>query len=877
MRDPVFHQVPAPVNAFSESGLTEAEAESRLRRDGPNLLPTRRRRGLASVLREVVAEPMFLLLLAGAALYLTLGETGDGVLLLAAVIMVISLTLYQTRRTDRALEALADLSAPQATVLRDGLEHRIPGAELVVGDLMILNEGERIAADAVLRIASHLAVDESMLSGESAPVVKRASLEFQLAPSAADATLALHVLYSGTLVTAGRGLCEVIRTGSHTTLASLGHSLGGIVTEPTRLQQETQRIVRALAIAAIFASALVAIVYGMTRGGGAFVWQEGALAGIAMAMSMLPEEFPVILLVFLALGGWRLSRQAVLTRRVAAIEALGAATVLCVDKTGTLTQNHMTLSRLATAESELDLSTIETLPAEFAALLQTAQRASHIDAVDPMDRALAEAARRLGTDGRGEWHPLKEYPLTALRPAVIWLGRSGPIDTHTALTGCAKGAPETIAALCKLPPAELADLQRRVSALASRGLRVLAVARTSLGQNASSAESTSEPPPLETLPFEFQGLLAFVDPLRAEVPDAVGRFREAGIRVVMITGDYPVTALAIARAAGLERTDTVLTGAELEAMDESTLLARLRDTDVFARIAPQQKLRLIRAFKALQEVVAMTGDGVNDAPALKAADIGIAMGRRGTDVAREAADLVLLDDAFSSIVAAVRHGRRIYDNICKASVFVLAAHIPIAGLSMIPATMAAWPLLLLPVHIVFLEFIIDPACALVFEGERDEVDLMRRGPRAAASRLFSRQVVLTGLLQGATMLIACLAIVLHFKDQGSAAQLRTLTFVTLIAALLTLILVNRSWSESVLGIAGERNVAFVLLVLTSIAGLAAALYWPIATDLFAFAAVPAHALWLAIAAGAASLAWFEGLKLFRRRRRLSERRAPSST
>lgn len=854
--------------SFAEFGLTQLEAASRLQRDGPNLLPVPARSGFAGVVRDIVGEPMFLLLLAGAALYLALGEIGDGVLLLAAVLMVISLTLYQTRRTDRALAALADLSAPLATVVRDGVERRLPGSELVVGDLMILNEGDRIAADAILRIASHLAVDESMLSGESVPVVKRPSLEYRLASTEHNTANDPRVLYSGTLVTAGRGLCEVIRTGRNTTLARLGHSLVGIVNEPTRLQEETQRIVRALAVAAIFASLLVAIVYGITRGGSTVAWQQGALAGIAMAMSMLPEEFPVILVVFLALGGWRLSRQAVLTRRVATIEALGAATVICVDKTGTLTQNHMTLSRLATAQAELDLSRIESLPDEFGSLLQTALRASHGAAADPMDRALFEAAHRLGTDGRGDWHPIKEYPLTAARPAVTWIGTSGHLKAPSLALACAKGAPETIAALCKFDAEALLALQRRVTEFASSGLRVLAVARAPL--------DTIEVADLESLDFEFQGLIAFVDPLRAEVPDAIARFRNAGIRVVMITGDYPSTALAIARAAGLERTNDVLSGAQLQAMDETTLKARLRDTDVFARIHPQQKLRLVNAFKELNEVVAMTGDGVNDAPALKAANIGIAMGRRGTDVAREAADLVLLDDAFSSIVAAVRHGRRIYDNIRKASVFVLAAHLPIAGLSMIPATLGAWPLLLLPVHIVFLEFIIDPACALVFESERDEADLMRRPPRPAASRLFSPQVVALGLLQGSAMLIACLAVVFYFKDQSSAAELRTLTFATLIVALLSLMLVNRSWSGSAFGILRTRNPAFGLLVLTSVAGLAAALYWPFINDLFAFAAVPTQALWLAIAAGAASLCWFEIWKFVRRRRSLSGRRAPSS-
>ena len=855
-----FHKVQALANPFPESGLTEAEAASRRLRDGPNLLPARHRRGFASVVREVVGEPMFILLLLGAALYLTLGEIADGLLLLAAVLMVISLTLVQTRRTDRALEALADLSAPRATVLREGVERRIPGAELVVGDLMIVNEGDRIAADAILRITSHLSIDESLLTGESAPVVKQPSMELVPSPDAHGRAREVHTLYSGTLVTAGRGLCEVVRTGCETEIARLGHSLNAIDDEPTRLQCETQRIVRALAIAALFASALVALVYAWSRGGSALAWKEGGLAGITMAMSMMPEEFPVILVVFLALGAWRLSRKAVLTRQVTAIESLGAATVLCVDKTGTLTQNHMTLSRLRTRLQELDLASTETLPAEFAPLLQTAVRASHADAVDPMDRALAETARRLGFEARNDWLAIKEYPLSAARSAVIWIGTAYLADGATARLACAKGAPEAIARLCRFTPVELARLQHEVTALAQHGLRVLAVAHASLGAEQSPAET----PPIDAMTFEFQGLLAFVDPLRAEVPDAITRFKEAGIRVVMITGDYPTTALAIARAAGLEQTATALTGAEIDVMGDATLMTRLHTTDVFARIHPQQKLRLINLLKQANEVVAMTGDGVNDAPALKAANIGIAMGGRGTDVAREAADLVLLDDAFSSIVAAVRHGRRIYDNIRKASIFVLAAHIPIAGLSMIPATLGTWPLLLLPVHVVFLEFIIDPACALVFEGERDEADLMKRRPRAVESRLFSREVVMIGLLQGASMLVGCLSVFFYFEPAADAAQLRTLTFVTLIFALLTSILVNRSWGESALGIVRQRNTPFLLLALVTLLGLAAALATPFITDLFAFAALPLTDLLVAAAAGVASLAWFEVGKIARR-------------
>ncbi len=832
-----------------EHGLSDTEAAERLRRDGPNALPPRQRRGLRGIVIEVVSEPMFAMLVAGAALYLALGETGDGLLLLSAVLMVISLTLYHERRTGRALEALAELSSPRARVIRDGREQRIPGQEVVVGDLVIVSEGDRIPADAVLRRATHLAVDESLLTGESMPVLKKPSLE--IARLAAVGTGEQHALYSGSLVTAGRGLCEVVRTGVHTELARIGHSLAEIAIEPTPLQRETQRVVRWLAVAAVLASIVVALVYASTRGGDAFAWKEGGLAGIAMAMSMLPEEFPVVLTVFLALGGWRLARAEVLTRRVAAIEALGAATVLCVDKTGTLTQNHMTLSRIVAGTRELDLATDAPLQPDFAAVLQTALRASQPETVDPMEHALREAAARYDCEVRGTWQPLKEYPLSAARPMVVWVGRDGAQGKPVA---CAKGAPEAIATLCQLAPAATAELQRQVSAMAALGLRVLGVA--------GAADAIIEDAPHDSLAWQFLGLVAFIDPLRPEVPDAVAACRDAGIRVVMITGDYPVTAAAIAREAGIARIDTVLVGSELDTLDEETFAHRVSATDVFARIRPEQKLRIVQALKKLGEVVAMTGDGVNDAPALKSANIGIAMGRRGTDVAREAADLVLLDDAFSSIVTAVRLGRRIHDNIRKASVFILAVHVPIAGLSMIPVLQGYWPLLLLPVHIVFLEFIIDPACALVFEGERAEPGVMRRPPRDPQARLFSSRMVATGLAQGMVILAACLAVFLWLYAGPKAVgiiegELRAAIFITLVTAVLGLILVNRSWTESALAMLRERNLAFVVVSLLSAGLLTTALALPPVAALFSFAPVaPLNAL-VAATAGAASVLWFE--------------------
>lgn len=517
----------------------------------------------------------------------------------------------------------------------------------------------------------------------------------------------------------------------------------------------------------------------------------------------------------------------------------------------------MTLSRLATVGREVKLATVESLDGDFQELLQVALRGSQSAAIDPMDHALAEAGAQFAPTELHGREALNEYPLTSQCPAVIWTGRDA---TTAGWLSCCKGAPETVMTLCRVDNSQRAQLRRRMTSMASHGLRVLAVAR---------AVTPTAPLDPRAIPLEFMGLIAFIDPLRTEVPDAVAECRSAGLRVVMITGDYPVATAAIAREAGLPQPDTVITGAKLDQLDEPTLHRRIGHTHVFAHIRPDQKLRLVNAFKAAGEVVAMTGDGVNDAPALKAADIGIAMGRRGTDVAREAAELVLLDDAFSSIVTAVRLGRRIYDNIRKSSVVILAVHVLIAGLSMIPVLMGNWPLLLLPVHIVFMEFIIDPACALAFESERAESEVIRRPPRPPEERLFSIPMVMIGLLQRLAVLVGCLTVFLwghQLEPRIPIDQLRALTFAALVAAVLTLIVVNRSWGEPALSVLRESNTAFLAVTLLSSSLLGAALVLPVVGGLFSFEPVLVWPLVWALAMGVGSALWFEAFKKYLHRR-----------
>jgi P-type Ca2+ transporter type 2C len=840
-------------------GLHEVDAKARLQQDGPNELAAQQKRNLLVIVLEVVREPMFLMLVAAGVVYLLLGEPTDALMLLGFVFVVMTITIVQARRTEHALEALRDLSSPRALVIRDGQRRRIAGREVVAGDLVVLAEGDRVPADGLLRQALHLATDESLLTGESVPVRKTPSADARALdrPGGDD----LPSVFSGTLVTSGQGIVEIAATGPRTELGKIGKALEQAKAEPTMLQTETRRIVRLLAITGLGACCVVVVAFALTRGGSADAWKQGLLAGIAMAMAILPEEFPVVLTIFLALGAWRLSRSRVLTRRMPAVEMLGAATVLCVDKTGTLTQNQMTLRTLAIGGSSTDLAGLAgELPEELHGLLEHAILASKSDPFDPMERALHQAGDRLIKNTEHlhpSWSLEREYPLTPGLLAVSHAWRSGSDDDVVVVS--TKGAPEAIAELCHLDPEQRESLAREVLSLASGGLRVLGVARgaTRVGQL---------PDEHHDLSLELVGLLGFEDPLRPTVPGAVAECQSAGVRVVMITGDYPATAQSIARHAGLARCDTVITGADLERMSDEELARRVSDVEIFARVVPEQKLRIVNALKANHEVVAMTGDGVNDAPALKAAHIGIAMGGRGTDVAREAASIVLLDDDFSSIVEAVKLGRRIYDNIKKAIVFIVAVHVPIAGLSMLPVFFADWPLLILPVHIAFLQLIIDPACTLIFEAEQAEADVMRRPPRKRDVGLFSKQTLSIALLQGFSILVVCLGVFLLARRDHSDDAARALTFVTLVVAFVVVILVNRSWLRSAVTMFRVPNPAVRWVLLGAVTFLAVAVLVPFARRLFHFAPLHLTDLLLSLGTGLLCVLWFEVVKRVRRTR-----------
>ena len=836
------------------TGLSSAQAAERLQSEGPNELRAGTRRTFWRGLLDVVREPMTALLLGCGAIYFFLGDRQEALMLLGFVFFIVGITLVQERKTERAIEALRDLASPRARVIRDGHQRRIAGREVVAGDVLVLSEGDRVPADGVVLSTSHCTIDESLLTGESIPVAK-AEWNHTTA-SGRPGGEELPFVYASTLVVQGAAIARVTATGQHTEMGKIGAVLGTPKTEQTQLQRETKRLVWKLALVAGALSALVVVVYGLTR----HDWLDGVLAGLTLAMAILPNEFPVVVTIFLALGAWRLSRRRVLTRRLPAVEALGSVTVLCVDKTGTLTQNRMTVSRLTADGRHFDVERLarEALPEDFHATVEYALLASRKDPFDPMEVAF----KRLGEDqlaGTEHLHPdwalVREYPLARERLAVLQIWRAA----HRPLIVACKGAPEAVARLCRLGDAEALRLDDTARVMAADGLRVLAVARGVLAPDAALPDDPS------ALALTFVGLVGLSDPVRPAVRPAIDECRAAGIRVVMISGDYPATALSIARQIGLEGYAAVIAGAELAEMSDEALRGRIRSVNVFARIMPEQKLRIIEALEASGEIVAMTGDGVNDAPALKAAHIGIAMGGRGTDVAREAAQLVLLDDDFASLVLAVRTGRRIYANLQKALAYILAVHVPILGLTLVPI-LVGWPLVLMPIHIAFLHLLIDPACSIVFEAEPEEADVMRRPPRAVSDRLFGKRLVAVSLSLGLSVTVVVLA-AFAIVQYGGRGQLmaRAMTFTILIFSNLALIFSNRSRNTPVAG-SGARNPALWWVIGGALAFLAATLYVPALRVLFRFKLL--HPLDIAICVGAAALGtgWFELLKAIRNRR-----------
>lgn len=837
-------------------GLTAIQAAEKLRIEGANSLPSSKPKNLFTIILGVVKEPMFILLVACGTLYLVLGDLTEGLMLLGFVFVIMGIEFFQEKKTEKALDALKEMASPRALVIRDGVEIRIAGVDVVTDDIIVLQEGDRVPADATVLRSVSLQADESLLTGEAVAVRKVDWDETakQMEPGGDD----LPFVYSGSMIVLGHGIARVSSTGINTEMGKIGTAIDKVKEEPTRLKREMGSLVKKISIVAIVLCVLVVVGYTLSRGN----LIDGFLAGITLAMAVLPEEFPVILTVFMALGAWRMSKKKVLTRKPSAIETLGTATVLCTDKTGTLTLNQMTVARLYNGNAFLTVAKDATLADAFHEIIEYGILSSQTKPFDPMEKAIAGLGEVFlkGTEHiHTQWKMIKEYPLSR---AMLAMSRVFSNVGTQEKTIAAKGSPEAIFDLCHLDEEHKQRYSQAVETLASEGLRVLGVAKATITEKGL-------PEIQHDFAFDFIGLIGLSDPIRKDVKDAVADCYNAGIRVIMITGDYPVTAKHIAEEIGLEYPERCITGKDLQQMSDDDLCEKIKGVNVFARVVPEQKLNIVNALRRNKEVVAMTGDGINDAPALKAADIGIAMGKKGTDVAREASSLVLMDDNFSSIVAAIGSGRRIFDNLQKAFGYTFAIHVPIAGLSLIPILLFHLPIILWPVHIVFMELIIDPACSIIFEAEKAEKNVMQRPPNAAKESFFGIKKVFISFLQGLGILLTTLAVYLVGLHLGyDEKEVRAMTFITLIVSNIAVILTNRSWTDHLFKIIATPNKAVLWVVGGAVVFLILIMCIPFFLQLFQFQKLSLANYAVCFLSGMASIVWFEIYKLAKRGRQI---------
>jgi len=835
-------------------GLSAEEAQRLQAQYGKNELVSLKKDGFFKKTLHVLAEPMFLLLLAAAVIYFILGEPRDGAIMLVFVLGVIGIELLQSWKTDRTLNALKDLSAPQSMVLRDGKEIQIASADLVPGDIMLVCEGLKLPADGLILRCNDLCVDESSLTGEAEGVwkipVDDASASDNMPPS--GDYWRKDCCYAGTLVTQGSAALRVEKIGASTEYGKIGSHVAAAPESSTPLQQQTNSLVNRCAGIAAALFVLVAAVTWFNIPDHSF-WDrliESILSGITLTMAMIPEEFPVILTVFLSMGAWRLAKKKSLVRRLPSVETLGAISVLCVDKTGTLTMNQMRVQQTWVFDGDEDI------------LCEMMGLACETEAYDPMEQAMLDYCETISIskDHLFGGTLLSEYAFTNE------LKMMGHIWRHEEeILIAAKGSPERILTICDLTKQERGSAEEKIRELSEQGLRVIAVAMTKL------AGESEIPASLTDCSLTFLGLVGLADPLRDTVKDDIALCNRAGIRVVMITGDNGITAGAIAKQIGMPHTDNIITGDMLERMSDEELRKKVKKISIFSRVIPEHKMRIVKAFKENGEIVAMTGDGVNDAPALKYADIGIAMGKRGSEVSREAADLILMDDNFSTIVDTVKDGRRIYDNLRKAVGYVFSIHIPIALASLLAPLLGIDPagLLLLPLHVVLLELVIDPTCSVVLERQPAETDLMERRPRDPKEKLLTASTLLKSVAQGLMIFLASFGAYFYALSQNpeQAPAARSMGLTVLILSNLFLVQINSSsWDSIFFSVKSliKDKVMWAANILTLL-GLLVLLYAPFGGFL---KLAPLRLGQFACAAGlaAASVLWYELVKLVRKLR-----------
>jgi len=828
------------------AGLSSAEAKKLQDKYGKNELTPQKKESFIKKVFHIICEPMFLLLIVAAVIYFILGEPRDGAIMLIFVIGIISIDVIQEWKTDKTLNALKDLSAPHVTVIRDGKETVIASSDLVPGDLMMIYEGVKIPADGTVIKCSDLCVDESSLTGEAEGVWK-------ITKENAEPTndyWRKDYCYAGTLVTQGTATVLVDKIGATTEYGKIGANVASAPQEDTPLQKQTGSLVKICAGIAAVLFVLVGVFTYFNIPDHVFGERiiESILSGITLAMAMIPEEFPVILTVFLSMGAWRLAKKQSLVRRLPSVETLGAVSVLCVDKTGTITMNQMTVQNNWALNEDTH------------SLIETMGLGCETDAYDPMEKAMLSYCDSKGISKEhlfgGEL--ITEYAFTNELKMMghVWR-RNGEIII------AAKGSPERILTVCNISDADRDITEQKITEMSKEGLRVIAVATM-------RPQSDKEiPDKITNCSLTLLGLIGLADPPRESVKNDIAVCNRAGIRVVMITGDNGITAASIAKKIGMPNSDHIITGDMLNEMSDEELREKVKDVSIFSRVVPEHKMRIVKAFKENGEIVAMTGDGVNDAPALKYADIGIAMGKRGSEVSREAADLILMDDNFTTIVETVKDGRRIYDNIRKAVGYVFTIHIPIAFASLLAPILGITPaaILLLPLHVVLLELIIDPTCSIVLERQPAETDIMDRKPRNPKEKLLNTGIFIKSIIQGLVIFAASFGA--YFTTLGgnpdNAPLARAMGLAIIMLSNLFLVQVNSSDHDfafqSIARLAKDK-VMWAVNIFT-VFGLLIILYTPV-NHFLKFEPLSASQLFGAVGIAAAAVLWYELVKLVKK-------------
>lgn len=841
---------------YSFYGLSSLEVQSLRKKYGLNEVVKIRKVNPLQKFFGVFKEPMFLLLLGAAALYFILGEPRDALIMMIFVVFVAAITFVQEWKTERTVDALKDLTSPKVKVLRDGNVIVIKSTELVPGDIIFLSEGERIPADCKVLEVSNFSVDESILTGETEAVFKITVKDSECGTNIEEnGHWKNYCIYAGTLATFGKCTAEVIKIGLETEYGKIGKAISEIKEKPSPLQNKINKLVKNLAYTGIVLCTLVIIFsYFYTKN-----IMQSILSGITLAMAIIPEEFPVVLTVFLSLGALRLAKKNTLMRKISAVETLGSATVLCVDKTGTITQNQMKVRCIYDGGEIKDSNIFRNIELSKLMILSCEKQP-----YDPMEKAIVDiASHNSSVDEMYSKEIALKIPFDSVTKRMANIYKDENSDDYY-YTAC-KGSPETILELCSMSDEDRKTILQKVDIMASRGLRVMAFADTSTVNLEESLESYN---------LQFRGLVGLQDPPKEGVREAVQACNTAGVRVIMITGDYSKTAAAIGAEIGLKLSNCSLTGDEIGTMNDEKLSEAVKHCDIFSRVIPEHKMRIVKALQKNGEVVAMTGDGVNDATALKNADIGIAMGKRGTEVAREASHMILMDDNFTTIVSSIEDGRRVFDNIRKAIVYIMIIHIPIAALSLC-APIFNLPQMLLPVHIVLLELIIDPTCSIVFEGEEAEPYIMEQPPRNADEPLMTREMLLKVMLQGLSMFLVSFLPFHYMVDLGMNIELaRSFALMALIISNVVLVLVNRSNTQYVIDIFREKsksariyiNIIAILMVFTVI-------YIPFFQNIFSTTALSPYMLALSCLLGVISTGWWDIVKFVKSYKKVKKVRA----